>query len=97
MSIEPFRHECIILLRTRGVVDLREEGREFGWISLFGGVNNGVLEIVLEVVGNVTPNRRRGDCAGLVCGIVGVENFTLGMDASVRTACAPIHRFAQYS
>ena len=76
MSIGLFHHECIILLfRTRGVVDLREEGREFGWISLLGGVNNGVLEIVLEVVGNVTPNRRRGDCAGLVCGIVGVEDF----------------------
>lgn len=97
MSIGLFRHECIIPLCTRGVVDLREERREFGWISLFGGVNNGVLEIVLVVVGNVTPNRRRGDCAGSVCGIVGVENFTLGMDASVRTACAPIHRFAQYS
>lgn len=52
---------------------------------------------LLVVVGNVTPNRRRGDCAGSVCGIVGVENFTLGMDASVRTACAPIHRFAQYN
>ena len=76
MSIGPFHHECRIRFRTRGVVDLGEEGREFGWISLFGGVNNGVLEIVLVVVGNVTPNRRRGDCAGEVCKIIGVEDFT---------------------
>ena len=97
MSIGPFHHECIIPLRTRGVVDLRGEGREVGSISLSGGVNDGVLEIVSVVVRNVTPNRRRGDCVGEVCRIIGVENFTLGMDASVRTACAPIHRFAQYS
>ena len=62
--------------RSNGQTYLSGEGREVGSISLFGGVNNGVLEIVLVVVGNVTPNRRRGDCAGLVCGIVGVEDFT---------------------
>ena len=76
MSIGLFHHECIILLRTRGVVDLRGEGREVGSISLSGGVNNGVLEIVSVVVRNVTPNRRRGDCAGEVCKIIGVEDFT---------------------
>ena len=70
MSIGPFRHECIIPLRTRGVVDLREEGGEFGWISLFGGVNNGVLEIVLVVVGNVTPNRRGEIVLGWFAGLL---------------------------